>query len=201
MLGASRSYGGIAPNYFPWNTLLLGLALCWCIMFIPFLVTDLYYAYRDTSCVQLDVGSIDVTLSAWLQVDGWIILAFLLAFVTIGILALCFPGMMCLYGVWEAMHVIFILWRLTWLIVGSIIFWGNYNKTGLCQTNVSRYIWAMLIIGFIWLFVELLLAFAYVRPVPQPVPVPVAATPTGPIVAPTNLTNTTSSAFLYPRRY
>ena len=39
--------------------------------------------------------------------------------------------------------------------------------------------WANLIIGFVWLFVELILAFAYPRPVPYPVSVPVG--PVGPV--------------------
>ena len=197
MIGASTYYGAVTPNYFPWNTFLLWYTLCWCIMFIPFLVTDLFYAYRDTSCVNLNVGSIDVTLSVWLQVDGWVILGFLVIFVLIGILAIPYPEWVCLYSLWENLHVIFILWRLSWLVVGSVIWWANYNKTGLCAKNVSRYLWADLIIGFVWLFVELILAFAYIRPVPQPVPVPVAATPTGPVVVPTM----TSSAVIYPRAY
>jgi uncharacterized protein YhhL (DUF1145 family) len=34
--------------------------------------------------------------------------------------------------------------------------------------------WANLIIGYIWLFVELALAFAYPRPIPYPVAIPAA---------------------------
>ena len=88
---------------------------------------------------------------------------------------------------------------MAWLIVGSVMFWGGYNKTPFCQGNISRYMWANLIIGFVWLFVELVLAFAYVRPFPQPIPVPIStATPSGPLVMPTTLA---SSAVLYPKRY
>ena len=79
------------------------------------------------------------------------------------------------------------------------MFWRGFHPSGLCDRNVNRYMWANLIIGYVWLFVELVLAFAYVRPIAQPVPVPVAATPTGPIVVPTTLA---SSAILQPgRRY
>jgi hypothetical protein len=166
-------------------------------MFLPFLVTDLYYAYRDTSCVDLHAGSIDMTLSTWLQVDGWVILGFLIVFVLIGALAIPYPEWQCLYVLWENLHIIFILWRLSWLVVGAVMFWGAYNPSGFCQRNISRYMWANLIIGFVWLFVELILAFAYIRPIPQPVPVPVAATPSGPQIMPTTLA---SSAILYPAR-
>lgn len=197
MIGAGSVYGAVSPNYYPWNTFLLWYALCWVIMFLPFLVTDLYYAYRDTSCVDLHAGSIDMTLSTWLQVDGWVILGFLIVFVLIGALAIPYPEWQCLYVLWENLHIIFILWRLSWLVVGAVMFWGAYNPSGFCQRNISRYMWANLIIGFVWLFVELILAFAYIRPIPQPVPVPVAATPSGPQIMPTTLA---SSAILYPAR-
>ena len=91
MIGVSSVYGAVTPNYYPYNTFLLWYALCWCIMYIPFLVTDLYYAYRDTSCVDLKAGNIDFTLSSWLQADGWVMLGFLIAFVTIGALAIPYP--------------------------------------------------------------------------------------------------------------
>lgn len=200
MIGVGSVYGAASPNYYPWNTSLLWYALCWCIMYLPFLVTDLYYAYRDTSCVDLYSGWIGMTLSAWLQADGWVMLAFLILFITIGALAIPYPEWQCLYVLWENLHVIFILWRLAWLIVGSVMFWGNYNKTPFCATNVSRYMWANLIIGYVWLFVELILAFAYIRPIPHAVPVPIASpTPVGPVVMPTTLA---SSAVLYPaKRY
>lgn len=79
------------------------------------------------------------------------------------------------------------------------MFWGGYNRTPFCARNVSRYMWANLIIGYVWLFVELILAFAYIRPIPQAVPVPIrTATPNGPLVMPTTLA---SSTVLLPKRY
>jgi hypothetical protein len=54
-----------------------------------------------------------------------------------------------------------------WLIVGSIIFWKGLK--GRCQGATRKYLWANLIIGYIWLFVELVLAFAYPRPVSYPI--------------------------------
>jgi hypothetical protein len=54
MLGASTVYGGIRPNYYPWNIFLFWYAICFLIMFLPFLVCDLYYAYQGHNCVTLD---------------------------------------------------------------------------------------------------------------------------------------------------
>lgn len=155
MIGTGNVYGTVSPNYYPWNTFLFWYSICFWIMFLPFLVADLYYAYRDTSCVFLNTtaGNIDLNLRTWLQVDAYVILGFIVIFFIIGILAIPYPEWQCLYVLWENLHVIFILWRLAWLIVGAVMFWGGINKTGLCQQSVRRYMYANLIIGFIWLFV------------------------------------------------
>ena len=196
MIGTASVYGPVAPNYFPWNTMLLWYAICWFIMFVPFLITDLFYAYRDTSCVNTPASaSIGLTLSTWLQVDGWIILGFLVIFILLGVLAIPYPAWQCVYVLWENLHVLFILWRMSWLIVGAVLWWRDYNPLNFCQSSVRKYMWANLIIGFVWLFVELVLAFAYVRPIARAIPVPVAGTPTGPVIVPTTLA---SSAVLRP---
>jgi hypothetical protein len=171
-------YGGVRPNYYPWNTFLFWYAICFFIMFFPFLVCDLYYAYHDVTCAPtkpLPASSINMSLKQWLQVDGYIILGFIIIFLILGLIAWCSPELVCTYGWWEGLHVFFIIWRLTWLIVGAVIFWKGLNSVGACGRAIGRYMWANLIIGFIWLFVELILAFAYPRPVPYPVSVPVGA--------------------------
>ena len=71
------------------------------------------------------------------------------------------------------------------------MFWRDYNPLNFCQNAVRKYMWANLIIGFVWLLVELVLAFAYVRPIARPISVPVAATPTGPMVVPATLASST----------
>jgi hypothetical protein len=79
------------------------------------------------------------------------------------------------------------------------MFWSGYNKTSFCARNISRYMWANLIIGYVWLFVELILAFAYVRPIPQAISMPISiATPNVPLVMPTTLASSTE---LFPKRY
>ena len=176
MLAGSTVYGGVRPNYYPWNTFLFWYAICFFIMFFPFLVCNLFYAYRDTSCVDIRpptfAQGIKMSWAQWLQVDAYIILGFIVFFLLLGIIAWCTPELACTYGWWEGLHVFFIIWRLAWLIVGSVLFWKGLR--GLCFNNVRRYSFAMLIIGYVWLFVELFLAFGYPRPVPYPVAVPVA---------------------------
>jgi hypothetical protein len=153
-------------------------------MFFPFLVCDLYYAYQGTQpCVSIDPpgSAIDMTLKQWFQVDGYIILGFIIIFLVLGIIACCYPQLSCVYGWWEGLHVFFIIWRLTWLIIGSVLFWAGINPYTACRST-GKYMWANLIIGYVWLFVELILAFAYPRPVPYPVSVPVAGPTPGPMI-------------------
>lgn len=175
MLAGSTVYGGVRPNYFPWNSFLLWYAVCFFILFFPFFVVDLTYAYEDNTCVgirPIPNTNIHMSLRQWLQVDAYIMLAFILAFLLIGVLAYVFPEIVCHYGWWEGLHVFYIIFRLTWLIVGSVMFWRGLNN-GNCAGRIRGYMWAMLIIGYIWLFVELFLAFGYPRPVLTPVSTPV----------------------------
>lgn len=172
MIGVGSPASSIAYSGLFWY------AVCFFVIFFPFLVCDLYYAYRDTSCVYIRSTSfgflpfgIRFSLRVWLQVDGYLILAFILIFLIIGALAWGIPGVQCFYGVWEWTHIFFIIWRTTWLIVGSVIFWKNINPTGACQRNVKHYMFAVLIIGYVWLCVEIFLAFGYPRAIPLPVPV------------------------------
>ena len=128
------------PYAYPYNTILLCFAFCWTIMYLPFGISDLYFAYRDTSCVHLIDGNIDMTLGTYLQVDGWVIIGFLILFVIIGALAVYYPEKNCLYVMWENFHLLFILWRLSWLIIGAIMFWAStgFLNTTICDTKISR---------------------------------------------------------------
>lgn len=188
MLGRSTVYGGIRPNYWPWNTFLFWYAVCFFILFFPFLVVNLYYAYRDNTCVDLRPvpnTSIHMSLAQWLQADAYILLGFIVIFFILGGIAWAVPELICTYGWWEGLHVFYIIWRMTWLIVGSVIFWKGLNN-GVCAGRVRGYMWAMLIIGYVFLFVELFLAFGYPRPVPYPISAPVAPISTG-VITPSPL--------------
>lgn len=206
MLGSSVAYRPY-PNYSPWNQFLLYYALCFFVMFFPFLVCDLYYAYNDATCVGMfPVGTdgLRVSFKNWLQVDGYIILGFIVIFLILGVIACCSPQALWVYGLWEGLHMIFILWRLAWLIVGAIMFWHGFAPADVCHVGIARYMWANLIIGFIWLFVELLLAFLYPRSVPIAAPLPIATAVSTPVITQTAFSPTpitaypTSSALLTP---
>lgn len=181
MLGASLAYRPY-PNYSPWNQFLLYYAICFFIMYFPFLVVDLFYAYRDATCVNTLPPGVGIffTLKVWLQVDGYIILGFIVIFLILGIIACSSPNILCVYGLWEFLHMLFMIWRIAWLIVGAVMFWRGYLIGGACSIQVQRYMWSMLIIGFVFACLQPILAFVY----PKAVPIAAAPLPT-PLYTPT----------------
>ena len=157
-------------------------AVCFFIMFLPFIVASLYYAYNDSSCTLIPgdfwgfTNGINFNLYKWLQIDAYIALGFVLIFFLIGGLAWCLDGRPCTYGFWEGLHVVFFIWRLVWLIVGAVLFWKDVNPSGFCSRPFANYMKAMLIIGFVWFFVQIFLAFGYPRAILVPTSIP-AVTP------------------------
>lgn len=123
---------------------------------IPFGFCDLYYAHRDFTCVWASIAntSINFNLRRWLLADGGIILAFTFVILVIGFILCCFPvGCELLWWIRNVLGFIFALWRLAWLIVGSIMFWGYLWRYNFCGRAVSGFMWANLIFGFVHSFV------------------------------------------------
>ena len=54
-------------------------------------------------------------------------------------------------------------WRLIWLIIGAIMFWGDLYKRRVCAYDLSRYMWANLIIGFIGVPLCFILGLCYAK--------------------------------------
>ncbi len=114
----------------------------------PFIICDLYFAYNDISC-QHDSNPIGFNLSTWLAVSGWSMVGFLGLF---GILLICvgckpkgsIPVVILQYA--------YSLFAFAWLIVGCVMFWRYLDPSGNCNSNVSNYMWARLIIGLVGVF-------------------------------------------------
>jgi|LauGreDrversion4_2_1035121.scaffolds.fasta_scaffold21390_4 hypothetical protein len=114
----------------------------------PFIICDLYFAYNDISC-QHDSNPIGFNLSTWLAVSGLSMIGFLGLF---GILLICvgckpkgaIPVVVLQY--------VYSLFSFAWLIVGCVMFWRYLDPSGNCNSNVSNYMWARLIIGLVGVF-------------------------------------------------
>lgn len=119
---------------------------------IPFGVCDLYYSYKDYSCVWIDIANTKLRfpLQTWLRVDGGVLLGMAVLILLFGIILCCNPsGGQGLFWCHNVLTFLFALFRLAWLIIGAIMFWGYLNKFPLCDTAIRRYMWANLIVGFV----------------------------------------------------
>ena len=136
-------YANSGPDYYPWNTCLLFYAFLWGILHIPFAVVDLYYAYRDVSCVHVSTGDFIFTFYTWLQVDGYVIVGFFIILLFVGALGIPYVESRCTYVWWQFFLIIFMLWRIAWLIIGSIMFWKYLNPMNMCHFGIRRYLWGL----------------------------------------------------------
>ena len=93
--------------------------------------------------------------------DGATLLAFLLIMIIIGITICVTPGCEWLYSVHAIIGGIHAFFRFAWLIVGAVLFWGYLSKKSICSPNIRSYMFANLIIGFIFLGLFFIAAFMY----------------------------------------
>ena len=94
-----------------------------------FIISDLVYAYQETTCVDTIPDGFSFNLSVWLKVD---------AYLRIGIVALLFLGTISACRSASAIEkctvclicifIIYGLFSVAWTIVGSVMFWGKLNS-------------------------------------------------------------------------
>ena len=146
----------------PGTTLVLIDAILLLLSF-PFIVCDFYYANNDYSCVWAPIQSykINFPLQRWLRVDGAMMLAFLVVMLIIAITICVSPACDWMYPVHAIVGGILAVFRFAWLIVGAVLYWGYLNKAGLCASNIRGYMFANLIIGFLFLALFFVAAFMY----------------------------------------
>jgi hypothetical protein len=117
-------------------------------LIMPFIVGDLYYAYTDNSCVNLEIKNFDITLKNYLEVDG----------------------IFCAIGLFIALFIAFnnnnnnnllniiiktaTLFGIAWTIVGAIIFWKLIDNSK-CNNGIYTYVFIQLIIKFMFYFLRI----------------------------------------------
>ena len=118
---------------------------------IPFIVGDLYFAYRDYSCSHLPIENthIAIDLGAWLKVSGYTNLAYII----LPILSYYLAGVPRLLAGYLIFAVLYTLFRFAWLIVGSVMFWGYLWKWRMCADSLGTYMWVNLIYGMIMVLI------------------------------------------------
>jgi hypothetical protein len=135
-------------------------AYFWCVFAVilcvnvPFIVCDLVYA-GDQGGACADAGAtqvgISITLATWLEVDGYCRLAIVGLFLLCAISAcINVETALKLFMCTICTMILYSLFNLAWLIVGSVLFWGDLNQQEVCQnTSLQSYMYAVLILGYI----------------------------------------------------
>lgn len=124
------------------------LKLCMCLtvtfMILPMAFCDLYFGYNDISCVSNSVRNIGVNLHQYLIVSGWMSIGIILVFM-IGIVMLepLTTSIVCFIGF------LISLFSFCWNIIGGVIFW-SYMDNSTCSQNVFNYVFASLIIKYVF---------------------------------------------------
>jgi heme/copper-type cytochrome/quinol oxidase subunit 3 len=116
---------------------------------MPFIFCNLYYAYTDKSCVNIEAGHIDINLKTYLAVDG----IFCAITLLIVIIVICLVNEninineknKCLFNIFGKLTTLF---GIAWTIVGAIIFWKLIDNNK-CDKGVYNYVFAQLIIKFV----------------------------------------------------
>ena len=112
------------------------------IMVFPFIVTDMYYAYNDDSCVNSSFrDDMKVELRDYLIVSSYSgIFGIIGAFICIYYESIIYRPR---HSFLPVLKTIFILFNLSWTVIGGIVFWGT--DVSQCTNGIYTYF------CFIWL--------------------------------------------------
>jgi len=118
---------------------------------LAFIIPSLIYAYSGDMCVLTAADGFSINLSVWLQVDSYMRIAIISLLILVAFISCCSlnKGPTCAACV-ICFILIYSLFSFAWTIVGSVLFWGKLNPSGVCTGGVQSYMYAMLIISYIF---------------------------------------------------
>lgn len=113
--------------------------------------------------MKIEKFKIVFNLRTWLIVDAFACISFLgilLILAFISCLSIDKPNYLTAYTI---VTTIFGIFRIIWLIIGAVMFWGELYPKRACSTGFANYMWANLIIGFIGAAVYYAFGYTYPR--------------------------------------
>jgi len=121
-----------------------GTTICISIIFVPFMVCDLYFGYTDDSCINQKAGKLIITVADYLKVCGYIWLCgYIIAIVSLTLTGLEIVPAECtkiLNNFLTPLNTFNVIWT----IFGAVMFWGLIDNT-ICNEAVYNYMFAQLI--------------------------------------------------------
>jgi hypothetical protein len=122
------------------------------IICLPIIICDLYFAYKDETCLNDYPANIDLNLKQYLIVSAFTSLIIVNVYMTLMnyftkdkyndnlcliISSFVFIGLLGIFA-------------LIWNILGAVVFWGYIYGNGNCSRKVSTYLFVSLIIKFVF---------------------------------------------------
>jgi hypothetical protein len=115
----------------------------------PIIISDLYFGFTDTSCVNDMPAGLEISMKLYLLVSGFVSLTAMVVYIKCISLFSSLDennaNLFCVYFtslIVQTFHII-------WTILGAIVFWGTIYGEKKCDKNVSTYIFVSLIIKFV----------------------------------------------------
>jgi hypothetical protein len=118
--------------------------MCILILTIPLMITDLYFGYSNQNCLSIKFDGIDFGIGTWLQVSGFIQLSSIVLLILSQLTAEEYSKILT-----KIISIFFGLFFVGWNIVGAIIFWKYLEPNSICDSQLTNYLWARIIIGLI----------------------------------------------------
>ena len=123
---------------------------------LPLVITELYYAYTDESCVHQKAGKLHINLFTYLAVNGIlgcagiILISLKICFIDNHIFITCFKTG-CFNLILNMSSIFIVLWT----VIGSVIFWSLINNKE-CSDGIYTFIFIMFILRYLLIFICLI---------------------------------------------
>lgn len=147
-MGFERHMKSKTTIYMYSTTLIFDIILF--VMTFPFVVVEYDYSNDKPSCVWIEGSRIKLTLRQWMLVDASVMLSLVVIMFIVSLMFMTTPRCFCIHTFHVWLCWIFGLFRLAWLVIGSVLFWGDIDSRDICQKSVSRFMYANLIFGLIY---------------------------------------------------
>jgi hypothetical protein len=117
------------------------------ILTLPLIICDLYYGYTDNSCINEYPDKLNLNIKTYLLVSGYFGIAVLS--LSLGIFLINIKSDFSENILIKLITNLISIFMLTWNIIGAVIFWGDIYNQGICNKNISTYLFVSLIIKLI----------------------------------------------------
>lgn len=125
--------------------LIFGFIIC----YFPFIIADLHYGIMNNECVYSYPENLNINLKIYLIVSGFMILFNLICVISV---IIYIPVeldrgkyKLLLYGA-KICGSLFTLINFIWNLLGIIIFWAFIYREGICDSDISTYLFVSFII-------------------------------------------------------